>query len=326
MTIDCTSIPNGPGGETPDATSPTPWSRTAARSSPEPTELDDHPDTGINTPRHPHPANPLGHHGPYARSARSAHPHAVTERIITHVRRGWPHLGQPIVHHRGQFCYVSAMLPGCHEPTPILRLRYQGSIDHWNIAIYLASDECYTENELPTFFGPKTGTPEQGIDHAFILYAGSKTAPTGGRQLAGQRLDLRLMRRGEPPRPASPVPISQPGHPSLAKCPRHLRAVSTCSRRSTAMAALLAPAAAARTIRARTTCRCVAVGLRANAVNAARCASSRPAALAGYPALSSATADSPHDHSVKTSKWSSPAGVPRRRPPRGRTAVPPSGP
>jgi hypothetical protein len=100
---------------------------------------------------------------------------AVTERIITHVRRGWPRLGQPIVRHRGPFCYVAATLPGRREPTPILRLRYQGSADRWNIGIYLASDERYTEDELPTSLGPKTGTPEQGIDHTFILYAGPST-------------------------------------------------------------------------------------------------------------------------------------------------------
>ncbi|ORT47664.1 hypothetical protein [Frankia sp. KB5] len=97
---------------------------------------------------------------------------AVTERIIAHVTRGWPRLGEPVVRYRGQFCYVSAVLPGHRDPTPILRLRYQGSADHWAIAIYLASDDRYTESELPASFGPKTGTPEQGIDHTFILYAG----------------------------------------------------------------------------------------------------------------------------------------------------------
>jgi hypothetical protein len=97
---------------------------------------------------------------------------AVTRRIIDHVTRGWPHLGEPIVRHHGRFCYVGAVLPGHHQPTPILRLRYQGSADRWAIAIYLASDDRYTEAELPTSFGPTTGTPEQGIDHTFILYAG----------------------------------------------------------------------------------------------------------------------------------------------------------
>lgn len=45
------------------------------------------------------------------------------------------------------------------------------------IGIYLASDQRYTEAELPTSFGPKTGTPEQGIDHTFILYAGPGLQP-----------------------------------------------------------------------------------------------------------------------------------------------------
>jgi hypothetical protein len=100
---------------------------------------------------------------------------AVTQRITAHVRRGWPHLGEPIVRHRGRFCYVSALLPGYREPAPILRLRYQGSADHWAIGIYLASSDRYTESELPTSFGPKTGTPEEGVDDTFILYAGPKT-------------------------------------------------------------------------------------------------------------------------------------------------------
>jgi hypothetical protein len=75
----------------------------------------------------------------------------------------------------GQYCYVSALLPGHREPTPILRLRYQGSADRWAIGIYLASSGQYTESELPASFGPKTGTPEEGVDDTFILYAGSKT-------------------------------------------------------------------------------------------------------------------------------------------------------
>jgi hypothetical protein len=72
----------------------------------------------------------------------------------------------------GHFCYVDAALPGQRRPTPILRLRHQGSIERWGIGIYLASDERHTESELPTSFGPRTGTPEEGIDHTLILYAG----------------------------------------------------------------------------------------------------------------------------------------------------------
>lgn len=103
---------------------------------------------------------------------------AVTLRITTHVHRGWPHLDEPVISFRGQFCYVS--LPSRRRarwrkpapPAPVLRLRYQGHIDHWKIAIYKYSTESYTEAELPTSFGPRTGTPEEGIDHTFCLYAG----------------------------------------------------------------------------------------------------------------------------------------------------------
>lgn len=54
---------------------------------------------------------------------------AVTRRIIACVTAGWPRLGEPLVRYRGQYCYVAALLPGHPEPTPILRLRYQGSAD-----------------------------------------------------------------------------------------------------------------------------------------------------------------------------------------------------
>jgi hypothetical protein len=115
------------------------------------------------------------HHGQRARNTHQQTRTAVTRRIIAHVRRGWPRLGEPIVHHRGRFCYVSALLPGYREAAPILRLRYEGSADRWAIGIYLASSDRYTESELPTSFGPKTGTPEEGVDDTFILYAGPKT-------------------------------------------------------------------------------------------------------------------------------------------------------
>jgi len=106
---------------------------------------------------------------------------AVTRRIIAHVTRGWPRLGEPVVRHRGQFCYVSDLPPGHREPTPILRLRYQGSADRWAIGIYLASSSRYTESELSASSGPATGTPEEGVDDTFILYAVLKPAADGTR-------------------------------------------------------------------------------------------------------------------------------------------------
>jgi hypothetical protein len=79
------------------------------------------------------------------------------------------------VRHRGQYCYVAALLPGRSDPTPIPRLRYQSSAGHQAIAIYKASTGQYTEAELPGSFGPATGTPEQGIDDTLILYADPRT-------------------------------------------------------------------------------------------------------------------------------------------------------
>jgi hypothetical protein len=100
----------------------------------------------------------------------------VTSRITTHVTAGWPRLGEPVITWRGRHCYVAAQLPGHREPTPILRLRYQGDPDQWGTAIYKASTGQCSETELPSSFGPATGTPEEGIDGTFILYAGPATA------------------------------------------------------------------------------------------------------------------------------------------------------
>lgn len=111
---------------------------------------------------------------------------AVTDRVTTHVRSGWPHLDDPVITFRGQFCYVA--LPGrtrtrwlrrpqTEPPSPVLRLRYQGHIDRWKIAIYKYSSESYTEAELPTSFAPVTGTPEEGVNHTFPLYAGPRRKP-----------------------------------------------------------------------------------------------------------------------------------------------------
>ena len=70
---------------------------------------------------------------------------------------------------------MSLPLPGRREPTPVLRLRYQGSADRRATGICLPSSGQYTESELPASFGPKTGTPEEGVDDTFILYAGPKS-------------------------------------------------------------------------------------------------------------------------------------------------------
>jgi hypothetical protein len=87
---------------------------------------------------------------------------AVTRRIIAHVRRGWPRLGEPIVRHRGRFCYVSALLPGYREPAPILRLRYQGSADRWAIGIYLATATGIPSPSCRLPSAPRPAPPKKG--------------------------------------------------------------------------------------------------------------------------------------------------------------------
>jgi hypothetical protein len=131
---------------------------------------------------------------------------AVTQRIISHVAQGWPHLGEPVVRHRGKFCYVGAALPGSEEPTSILRLRYQGSADRWAIAIYQASKERYTESELPTSSGSTTGTPEEGIDRTFVLYAGPSVmaSPTQAPE-DGQVVEIEEHATASPPDEISAV-------------------------------------------------------------------------------------------------------------------------
>ena len=97
---------------------------------------------------------------------------AVTTRIIAHVTAGWPRLGEPLVRYRGQYCYVAALLPGHRDPIRSCGSAGRAHADNWAIGIYKASTGQYSETELPGAFGGATGTPEQGIDETFILYAG----------------------------------------------------------------------------------------------------------------------------------------------------------
>jgi hypothetical protein len=156
---------------------------------------------------------------------------AVTERIIAHVAQGWPHLGEPVVRHRGKFCYVGIILPGSEEPTSILRLRYQGSADRWAIATYVASKERYTESELPTGSGATTGTPEEGIDHTFIPYAGPSVmaspaqAPEGGK-------DVESAEDTTAPAPDQNTTAPAPDQNTTTSAPDHISAVDEPERRT----------------------------------------------------------------------------------------------
>jgi hypothetical protein len=54
------------------------------------------------------------------------------------------------------------LLPGHRDPATILRLRYQGSGDHWAIGIYKASSGHYTESELPARSGGQQARQNKG--------------------------------------------------------------------------------------------------------------------------------------------------------------------
>jgi hypothetical protein len=104
---------------------------------------------------------------------------AVAQRIVAHARRHWPHI-EVLVRYSGVFCYVAVVEPRPRtpwghrerEPFTVLRLRYRGSADRWLIAIYKASTETFSEDELPTTSGPTIGTPEEGLDHTLGFWVG----------------------------------------------------------------------------------------------------------------------------------------------------------
>lgn len=79
---------------------------------------------------------------------------AATARIAAHLTVGWPRLGPPDVRVRGQYCYVAVTLPGHRGPAPFLCLRWTGSPEEWDIGIYKATIETYSENEFPWSYGP----------------------------------------------------------------------------------------------------------------------------------------------------------------------------
>ena len=102
---------------------------------------------------------------------------AAAARIAAHIVAGWPRLGPPEVRFRSRYCYVAVALPGHRQPTPFLRLRWQGSPDQWAIGIYKATTEQYSENEFPWSYGPLTGTPGTTVP---VCYMASSFLPSAG--------------------------------------------------------------------------------------------------------------------------------------------------
>ncbi|MFJ4876977.1 AAA family ATPase [Streptomyces sp. NPDC088745] len=87
---------------------------------------------------------------------------------------------------RAGFAYVAAELP-CGESLPLCRLRFTGVPHTWGFALYLASNDSYRDNVLPS--GLPVGSPEEALDCAGALYLNALVpaiqVPTGLVVLVG---------------------------------------------------------------------------------------------------------------------------------------------
>lgn len=102
----------------------------------------------------------------------------LQQRLDLHRQQRWPRLTDLGIRYRGAFAYVT----GSTRDDPSLRLfrlRYLGSPNAWEFAIYLASKDGYADSILPS--GSFTGTPEQALDCACGLYLNDPTAWTEAR-------------------------------------------------------------------------------------------------------------------------------------------------
>lgn len=112
--------------------------------------------------------------------------HHLRQRLNRHARECWPHVDAITVRFRAGFAYVAAELPG-EESLPLCRLRFTGVLHTWGFALYLASNDSYRDNILPS--GLPAGSPEQALDCAGDLYLNAVTpairVPTGLVVLVG---------------------------------------------------------------------------------------------------------------------------------------------
>lgn len=92
---------------------------------------------------------------------------SLTQALTGHARAHWPQLSDLHVRFRGTFAYVDGKLPD-GEVLPLCRLRYLGSSTTWGFGLYLASNDRYDDQILPT--GSFTGSPEEALDCACELY------------------------------------------------------------------------------------------------------------------------------------------------------------
>jgi hypothetical protein len=93
--------------------------------------------------------------------------HHLRQRLNRHAHERWPHVDAITVRFRAGFAYVAAELPSGHS-YPLFRLRFTGVLHTWGFALYLASNDSYKDNILPS--GLPAGSPEEALDCAGDLY------------------------------------------------------------------------------------------------------------------------------------------------------------
>ncbi|WP_339155848.1 ATP-binding protein [Actinomadura luteofluorescens] len=93
--------------------------------------------------------------------------HDLCQRLNRHALERWPHVDAITVHFCQGFAYVAAELPG-EKRLPLCRLRYDGGLRTWGFALYLADNEVYRDQILPS--GLPEGSPEEALDCAGDLY------------------------------------------------------------------------------------------------------------------------------------------------------------
>ncbi|MFC9341532.1 AAA family ATPase [Streptomyces sp. NPDC057020] len=93
--------------------------------------------------------------------------HHLRQRLDRHARERWPHVDAITVRFRAGFAYTAAELPG-EWSLPLCRLRFTGVLHTWGFAIYIASNDSYRDNILPS--GLPVGSAEEALDCAGNLY------------------------------------------------------------------------------------------------------------------------------------------------------------
>lgn len=93
--------------------------------------------------------------------------HHLHQRLNRRARERWPHVEAITVSFRAGFAYVEAELSG-RWSLPLCRLRFTGVLHTWGFALYLASNDSYRDNVLPS--GLPVGSPEEALDCAGNLY------------------------------------------------------------------------------------------------------------------------------------------------------------